>query len=205
MDWWQVIPLAFGAYVLGSVPTAYLLVQLLKGIDIRRVGTGNVGALNAYHQIGAWGGSLVLSVDTGKGVLAALAPGWFGAPDWPVFLTTLLVVAGHNWPVFLNFRGGKGAAAIFGVSLAFVPVLTLIVLAPTLLVMLLLRNVVLGAAFGFALLNTMLIVTHQGADQVALCGSLTLVVTATYAVSVRHHISVSIRTRQWRELFAGLA
>lgn len=205
MDWTWAVPLGVGAYLLGSVPTAYLLVYLVKGVDIRRLGTGNVGALNTYHQVGLWGGILVLLADTGKGILATLAPGWTGAPDWAMFLTTPLLIAGHNWPLFLKFRGGKGAAAIMGISFAIMPALTAIAVAHTVLVALLFRNVVLGAAFGFVLLNTLLIATRQNADQIALCVSLTLLVTATYTVSIRQHITTSIKTRQWRELFTGLA
>ena len=205
MDWMVAILLGLGIYLLGSVPTAYIVVYLAKGIDIRQVGTGNVGALNAFQQVGAWGGILVLLIDGGKGAIAVLAPGWAGALGWTVFLTAFMVVAGHNWPVFLGFRGGKGAAAIFGMSLAVVPLLTLITLGPTVLVMLAVRNVVIGAAFGFVILNALLVITQQGIDQVALCISLTVLVTGTYLVSIREHISTSIRARRWRELFTGLA
>ena len=200
-----VILLALGVYVVGSVPTAYILVRLAKGDDIRESGSGNVGALNAYQHAGAWAGLTVLLVDTGKGVLAVAAPRLFGVDDWALFVTTPLVVAGHNWPVFLGFRGGKGAAAIFGISLAIVPWLTVITFGPSILVMLGLRNVVLGAAFGFILLNTLLWVTGQGTQQVVLCLLLTALVTGTYVVNVREHIVSSIRTRQWRELFLQLA
>ena len=205
MDWIAAILLGLGGYLLGSVPTAYILVYVIKGVDIRQVGTGNVGALNAYHQLGAWGGLAVLLVDAGKGALAFLVPDLAGAPGWTIFLSGPLVVAGHNWPLFLRFRGGKGAAAVFGISLAVVPVLTLVTLGPTVLIMALLRNVVLGAAFGFVLLNTLLVVTEQSAGQVGLCAFLTSVVTVTYVLSVREHITSSIKARQWRHLFTGLA
>ena len=204
MDWMVAILLGLGTYLLGSVPTAYIVVCLAKGIDIREVGTGNVGALNAFQQVGPWGGILVLLIDAGKGALAVLVPGWAGAPEWTGFLTAPLLVAGHNWPAFLGFRGGKGAAAIFGISLAVVPLLTLIALGPTVLVMISVRNVVLGAAFGFVLLNSLLLITQQSASQVALCISLTVLVTATYLISIREHIGTSIKARQWRELFTGL-
>ncbi len=205
MDLVVAILLGLGAYSLGSVPTAYVLVRLVKGADIREAGTGNVGALNTYHQVGLWGGLLVLAVDAGKGALAVLVPAWAGAPDWTMFLTTPLVVAGHNWPMFLGFRGGKGAASIFGISLVVAPVLTLITLGPVVLVVLLIRNVVWGTAFGFVLLNTLLVATQQSTGQIAHCAALTVLVTASYLVSIRERISTSIRTRQWRELLTGLA
>ena len=200
-----VISLALGAYVVGSVPTAYILVRWMEGEDIRDFGSRNVGALNAYNRTGAWAGLLVLLVDTAKGVLAVAAPRLLGVDPWVLFITTPLVVAGHNWPVFLNFRGGKGAAAIFGISLVIAPWLTIITAGPSILVMLLLRNVVLGAAFGFILLNTLLWVTGQGAEQVGLCLLLTLLVAGTYVLNVRDHIFASINARRWRQLFLDLA
>ncbi len=201
----MVISLALAAYVLGSVPTAYIVVRAVNGEDIRDVGSHNVGALNAYRRVGAWAGLTVLLVDAAKGVLAVTVPRLLGIDDWALFITTPLVVAGHNWPVFLNFRGGKGAAAIFGISLVIVPWLTVITAGPSILVMLLLRNVVLGAAFGFILLNILLWVTGQGAEQVGLCLLLTLLVTGTYVLNVRDQILSNIKARQWRALFLELA
>ncbi len=197
--------LAVGAYLLGSIPTAYILVYLAKRVDIRETGTGNVGALNAYHQLGAWGGLLVLMIDAGKGALALVVPPLLGAPGWTVFLTTPLVVAGHNWPLFLRFKGGKGAAAIFGISAALVPIVTAVALGPAIVVAILARNVVIGAASGFVLVNALLVLTDLSSQQVALCIFLTLMVTMTYLVSVRSHIVASIKARQWRQLFTGLA
>lgn len=200
-----VISLALGAYFLGSIPTAYLLVRWLKGQDIRENGSHNVGALNTYRQAGALAGLTALLVDMAKGVSAVVVPRLMGIDDWALFITTPLVIAGHNWPVFLNFRGGKGAAAIFGISLVIVPWLTVITAGPSILVMLLLRNVVLGAAFGFALLNFLLWVTGQGGQQVGLCLLLTALVTGTYLINIRGHVLSSIKARQWRELFFDMA
>jgi len=197
--------LALAAYVLGSVPTAYIVVRAVNSEDIRDVGSHNVGALNAYRRVGAWAGLTVLLVDAAKGVLAVTVPRLLGIDDWALFITTPLVVAGHNWPVFLNFRGGKGAAAIFGISLVIVPWLTVIIAGLSILVMLLLRNVVLSATFGFMLLNILLWVTGQGAEQVGLCLLLTLLVTGTYVLNVWDQILSNIKARQWRALFLELA
>ena len=199
------LALGLGAYLLGSVPTAYIMVRLVTGHDIRRLGSRNVGALNTYQQVGTWRAMPVLIVDAGKGMLAVLVPIWLGAPHWTVLVTTTLVVAGHNWPVFLGFRGGKGAAAIFGVSLALVPVLTLITLAPVVLIVLAVRNVVLGVAFGFLMLNILLLVSGRDAEQVALCIFLTLMVSVTYLVSIWNHVVQSINDHRWKGLFTGLA
>ena len=205
MDWVTAILLALASYLVGSVPTAYILVKLVKGIDIRQVGTGNVGALNAFHQIGLAGGLIVLAADAGKGALVMLAIDWVGAPEWSAYLVAPLVVIGHNWPVLLGFRGGKGASAIFGISLASQPLATVATLISVVLLIILFRNVVWSALFGFVLLNVMLVVTQQGAEAIALCEGLTAVVMGTYVVSIRKHIIESVKPRQWRELIAGLA
>lgn len=205
MDWILAISLGLGAYLMGSTPFAYILVLRVKGADIRHLGTSNVGALNTYQQVGMVGGLAVLLADTAKGALAVLVPAWLDAPAWTVYLTTLLVVAGHNWPVFLKFRGGKGAAAILGVSLALAPVLTFLAAGPAILVMVVTRNVVIGAAFGFIFLNGLLVITGQSAGQLALCASLTLIVTITYVVGIRAHLTGSLRSRRWKELFTGIA
>ncbi len=205
MDVVMVALMGVGLYLVGSVPSAYILVRLVKGVDLREVGSKNVGALNTSHQIGAWAGLLVLVADAAKGALSIGVPLWAGAPDWALYITTPLVVAGHNWPVFLGFRGGKGAAAILGMSLALVPWITLMALLPAALAALLLRNVVLGSALGFVLLNALLIVTGQGPQTIAICILLTVLVTATYLYAIREHVVVSVKSRRWRHLFLGMA
>ena len=200
------VPFAWilGFYLVGSFPTAYILVRLVTGHDIRQMGTTNVGSLNAYRQVGFRGAIPVLLVDAGKGILAVSVPTWLGAPQWLMFVTVISVVVGHNWPVFLNFRGGKGAAAILGISLVLAPMLTLITLASVVFVALITRNVVLGAAFGFVMWNMLLILTGNDPERMVLCVFLTSVVTITYLVSVRDHVLQSIKGHRWRDLFIDL-
>lgn len=200
-DWLVVLAWGWGAYLVGSVPTAYVVVRLGTGRDIRQLGSGNVGATNAFQQAGALAGILVMLADTVKGVLAVLAPILAGAPQWTMFITTTLVLAGHNWPVFLRFRGGKGVAVIFGASLSLVPWLTLAALAPAVLVIARLRNVTIGATLGIGLLNILIVVTGQAVDRVALCLFLTFLVSATYLVSIRHQIRFAAKSRRWQDLF----
>ena len=195
--------MGLGAYLLGSIPYAYIAVRLAKGHDIRELGSHNVGAMNAFQQAGLWAGLLVLLADAGKGAITVLAPVWMGFPQWAVLLTSSLALIGHNWPLFLNFRGGKGAAVILGVSLAFLPILTLIAAVPTVLVILLTRNVIIGAVFGFTLLNTLIVATGQDPEQIAVCLLLTFVVSITYLVSIRKQVSAAIERRDWKGLFYG--
>jgi glycerol-3-phosphate acyltransferase PlsY len=105
------------SYFLGSIPTAYIFGKLLKGIDIRQHGSGNVGATNAFRILGKGAGTAVLIIDILKGSLAVIVVGNLFDFD-QVFLRILLgvlVVIGHNWTIFLQFKGGKGIATSLGV------------------------------------------------------------------------------------------
>ena len=189
------------AYLLGSIPTGYIVGRVFKGIDIRTVGNRNVGALNVLHSIGRAAAIGVLAVDTLQGSLATLMAVWvIDAPGGSI-LGGIGVVAGHNWPVFLGFRGGKGAATVLGVSLAVQPWLTLIAIAPTVTLASLTRNLVLAAAVGFVILNVLTVVTGQGLSQILLCLALTFVVTATYLARSWRQTVAAAKSGRWADLF----
>jgi glycerol-3-phosphate acyltransferase PlsY len=107
-------------YLVGSIPTAYLLVKHYKGIDIRTVGSGNVGATNAARILGKWGFFAVFAADMLKGFLPVLVVKYF-YPEY-VLVAAVLVIVGHTYTVFLNFKGGKGVATAVGVFLALAPI-----------------------------------------------------------------------------------
>ena len=120
----QVILLLFSliiSYLLGAIPTAYLFGKFLRGIDIRQHGSGNVGATNAFRVLGKGIGTVVLIVDILKGFLPTLAVAnvLSVTEPWMRLLCGLAAVCGHNWSVFLNFKGGKGIATGFGLILGF--------------------------------------------------------------------------------------
>ncbi|MEE9198888.1 MAG: glycerol-3-phosphate acyltransferase, partial [Dehalococcoidia bacterium] len=143
------------AYLLGAAPFAYLITRALRGIDIRRVGSRNPGALNVYRSVGKGPGLAVFALDVAKGLLAIYAVRWLGAPESAMYLAAVLVTLGHNWSAFLRFSGGKGVATVFGISLAVFPWITLAVLPFTLAALVLTRYVVLSFAAGFILLNVL--------------------------------------------------
>ncbi len=114
------------SYLLGSIPTAFLMGRILRKIDIRQHGSGNVGATNAFRVLGKKIGTAVLLADIAKGFAAVgLAKNLFYEPVPEISLnaylccSALTVVAGHNWTVFLSFKGGKGMATSLGALLAF--------------------------------------------------------------------------------------
>ena len=109
------------SYLLGSVPTGLWLVRAVLGVAVRRHGSGNIGTVNVYRVAGPWLGSAVLFLDLAKGALPVLATRTLGLDSaWSV-AAGLCSIAGHNWSVFLGFRGGKGIATSFGVLLALSP------------------------------------------------------------------------------------
>ena len=140
------------AYLLGSIPFAYIMGRLIKGVDIRKVGGGNMGAVNTMREIGPVPGFTVLLADMAKGSLAILVAQWLDLSLTWVFVVGFVVVAGHNWPVWLKFKGGQGLATTLGVLLALAPVEFAISFAIIVIVVLLTSNMRLGAGVGIAFL-----------------------------------------------------
>ena len=113
------------SYFLGSIPTGYIFGRMLKGIDIRRHGSQNVGATNVFRVVGKVPGIIVLFLDALKGFAAvALAAGFFYKPtvginiEYFCIMSAMAAVAGHIWTIFLNFKGGKGVATSTGALIA---------------------------------------------------------------------------------------
>jgi len=110
------------SYLLGSVPTAYLFGRILKGIDIRKIGSGNVGATNSMRALGKGPGIIVLLLDILKGFIAVVLLGGYFSHRTTILqeqnlsiIMGLCCICGHNWTIFLKFKGGKGIATTFGV------------------------------------------------------------------------------------------
>ena len=196
------IMLSVAAYLVGSVSPSYFLVRFKTGEDVRLTGSRNAGTLNTYHRLGMMGALAVLALDVGKGVMAVVIPSLMDTPDWTIFATAPLVLIGHNWPVFLQFRGGKGAAVLMGVSLGLFPAVTAVCLIPIALVMILFRNVVLGAATGYVLVCAVLIIVGTEWPMVMLSILIAVLAGATYLFGFRRQISELIRSKQWRRLLA---
>ncbi|HOK40417.1 MAG TPA: glycerol-3-phosphate 1-O-acyltransferase PlsY [bacterium] len=119
----------FILYLIGSFPTAYIVGKLVKNIDIRNYGSGNVGATNVFRTLGKKYGIFVLIIDILKGFLPLLFIknfSSFSKNDYFLILCGCALVAGHIWTIFLSFKGGKGVATATGVFLALVPYAVLI-------------------------------------------------------------------------------
>jgi len=118
----KIIAAFIAAYLLGSIPSAYIMGRLTKKIDIRTVGSHNMGAMNSFYNLGKGVGVMVLAADVLKGVAAvALADLLFNIPNLYMFICGFIVVLGHNYPVWLKFKGGKGGATAIGAIIYFIP------------------------------------------------------------------------------------
>lgn len=139
-------------YLLGSIPTAYIVSRLRKGIDIRNVGSGNMGAANVMRQIGTHEGIFVGLIDTAKGAGAILIAQALNISEFWVFGTGFGALVGHNFPVFAGFRGGRGSATIIGIFLVLAPQSILVTLVIIAIPIFTTRKFSAAILIGFALL-----------------------------------------------------
>ena len=135
------------AYLLGSIPFAYIIGKL-SGLDVRKVGDRNVGTFNVFRHAGLIAGIATLIADVGKGALAIVIAKALSGHELVVFGAGVATVVGHNWPVFLRFRGGRGLAVVIGALLALLPIEMLIAAAVGIMVLFITRN---SVWFGVAL------------------------------------------------------
>ncbi len=150
----QELILIFIAYLIGSIPTAVWVSKYYFGIDIRDYGSGNAGATNTYRVLGSKWGTIVMSVDMLKGVIATslyiIIP-YYIVPSHDWDRTNLMIglglaaVLGHIFPIWANFKGGKGVATLFGMVVAMQPSVALCCVAVFLCVLYLTRFVSLSS------------------------------------------------------------
>jgi glycerol-3-phosphate acyltransferase PlsY len=174
------------AYLLGSIPTSYL-VGRLRGIDLREHGSGNLGGTNAYRVMGAAAAVPVVIVDVGKGFVPAyFFPAWDGTAV-PVLglLYGLAAIAGHIWSVFMTFRGGKGVATGGGVIIALAPTSALIALLVWVGLVALTGYVSLGSLAAATLVPLSAWLTDEPRSTVLFCAVLAVFVWWTHRDNLR--------------------
>ena len=129
------ISLIFISYLIGGISSAYLVTRLVLGQDIRNLGDNNPGAANVFRNVSPKAGLTVGVLDILKGVLAVLLVRSLTDSIALELMAGVTVVAGHNWPIHLGFRGGRGAATAVGVLLIAVPLVSVPVAAVSLMVL----------------------------------------------------------------------
>ena len=138
-------------YFLGSIPTGYIVNRLIKGVDIRKIGSGNVGATNTYRVSGRLPALIVFLLDAAKGILAVLIVRYMLNETSSVWLMTTGVcsVLGHIFPAWLHFKGGKGVSTAAGIAFIFMPDTALAGFLIFLVVFLLTKTVSLSSITAF--------------------------------------------------------
>ncbi|HPM04955.1 MAG TPA: glycerol-3-phosphate 1-O-acyltransferase PlsY [Candidatus Cloacimonas sp.] len=167
------------AYLLGSVPIGWIVGRIFFRMDIRKGGSGNIGATNALRMFGTVTGIIVLLLDMGKGLLAVLLAKTWLMPGSPfISLCALAVIFGHVFPLYLGFKGGKGVATAGGAFLALAPLSVLVAICVFVIIVALSRYVSLGSILGaMAFLGHALWqISRRGISDYALLALITIVV-----------------------------
>ncbi|MCK5768088.1 MAG: glycerol-3-phosphate 1-O-acyltransferase PlsY [Candidatus Atribacteria bacterium] len=145
-------------YLMGSMPFGYVVAKVVKKIDIRDYGSGNIGATNAFRVLGPWLASLVLIGDLLKGFLAIVFFYQLNIDNlFVIILGGLAVIGGHDWQIFLKFKGGKGIATTYGVFLALNPKIALLSALIWLIVIALTRYASLASILSLSVLVVLML------------------------------------------------
>ena len=208
----SVILIVFASYVLGSIPFGYILVRIFRGEDVRRTGSGNIGATNVARKSPVLG-VVTLLLDALKGVAAvalamALSPAAIGCADYlhrhlnlhQERLATLygalaafFAIVGHLFPLWLKFRGGKGVATALGSFALLAPKAVLVAAVIFLLVVLIFRYVSLGSIIAVAIFPVLAWIFHEHGNS---AGALVFMALSSLLIIARHHANI-------RRLIAG--
>lgn len=141
----MLVLITLAAYLLGSIPFGLIVTRLWAKIDIRKYGSGNIGMTNVMRTVGYVPGAITLLLDGGKGLLAVLLARMFSGDPLVWLACGVFAIAGHNWSVFLKFRGGKGVATTAGVFLGVAPMVALALFLVFLIVVVSTRYISLGS------------------------------------------------------------
>jgi glycerol-3-phosphate acyltransferase PlsY len=156
--------LIVGAYLLGSIPFALVIGKGIYGVDVRESGSGNIGTTNVFRVLGKKAGTLVFLGDVAKGFLPVFLASRLVEADQAAVVSVLAAgaaIAGHTWPLFLGFKGGKGVATGGGTIMALMPPLFLLAFAVFWLVLIAGRMVSIASLSAAAFLSAAVIITGQ--------------------------------------------
>ena len=178
---WQAILYLIFSYLIGAIPTAYLIAKKLRGIDIREHGSGNVGSTNLKRVVGSKAGAACMAIDCLKGLIAVVGANLLFTQHLdpyhvvPVF-AAVAAVLGHSKSVFIGFSGGKSVNTSLGVILALEPIVGLIIAAIAFSTIYLTRYVSLGSILGAICLPIMVWVFHGPVSHIVATSLMTIYV-----------------------------
>lgn len=174
------------AFVMGSIPVG-VIVAKTKGIDLKKIGSGNIGATNVLRSLGKGPAALTLFGDMLKGALAVALGKYFGLGTFYQGLIGLSAILGHNFSLFLGFRGGKGVATSLGVFLLYSPQTALITFIIWIVVVLTTKYSSLGALISFGLLP-LTIILLDSRDKLPVAALVTLFILIRHTDNIRRLI-----------------
>ncbi len=148
------------SYFLGNISASYLIAKYKGGIDIRKHGSGNAGATNVLRTLGAKAGLLAFAGDALKGILAVILGKLIGGEDGQI-AAGIFVVIGHNWPILLGFKGGKGIATTIGVMIAINPYIVAAIVPIGLIIIFITKYVSLASILGMAIFPITMLMNKQ--------------------------------------------
>lgn len=154
------------AYLLGNISTSYIVAKRLAGVDIRTQGSGNAGSTNVLRTLGKKAGALTFIGDVLKGLIAVLIARFIAYSanldnTTCAYIAVVAVVLGHNYPVFLGFKGGKGVATSLGSMLGMNPLVALLCLGFFIIIVAITKYVSLGSILGIGLSPVIMMLNHN--------------------------------------------
>ncbi len=176
------------AYLLGSIPTGIIMSRIFGGTDPRKVGSGNIGATNVGRSAGRLAGILTLVGDALKGGVPAYLAARYGLGPLAVSLVGGAAFAGHLFPVFLGFKGGKGVATALGVMLAIAPFAALLSACVFVALVAIKRYVSLGSIVAAAFLPVFLSLVPDGREYVPLAVFISALVVLKHKENIKRLI-----------------
>jgi len=122
---WLITPLLLLSYAVGTIPSGVIVGRLTRSVDVREYGSGRTGATNTWRILGWRASAVVLLADLAKGITAVWLARWLNEPRWLEVAAGLAAMAGHNWPFYLGWRGGRGVSTAAGALTAMSPLMGL--------------------------------------------------------------------------------
>lgn len=168
------------AYLLGSVPTAYIYFKIKQNKDIRDHGSGNSGALNIWRSQNITSGTLVLIIDLIKAISIALTGKQLEVSEIGFYTGTVCSVLGHNYPIYLRFKGGKGVSVVAGITLMTITIPSFVAGITIAIVALITRSPLWGILLGALVLNVLTLIIEQSISLSIWCAIMSLIVGVTH-------------------------
>jgi glycerol-3-phosphate acyltransferase PlsY len=181
--------LLLACYGIGCCTAGFYWVRWRTGLDLRFLGSGNLGARNVGRLAGPSGFTVTLLIDASKGALAVRLAEYLGASPDMVIAAIVAVVMGHNWPIQLRFHGGKGIATSMGALLAYHGIIVVVLVALFIPLFVLLRNFTLSGLSAFALGPLVLFLYGAANEQIAAISFIAIMVLISHRKNIREEIS----------------